>query len=209
MPELKPFYAAPDARDLIIEAALAAFAEHGFHGATMRDIAARAGVSQSLVHHHFGAKDALWNMVGERILADFMAYVAEATGVPEVNADSVPKALRIYLRYWKEHPAAFRVNLWRILEGPKGERETRSKAITSRTVPLFAAAQAKGHIRSDIAPGMAMIILGSLVQFWLHSQTEIKDALAASGDEMPGEDAFVEIVLDLVRARPARGSSEA
>jgi TetR/AcrR family transcriptional regulator len=62
--ELKPVFSIPDARDLILEAALAAFAEHGFHGANMRDIAGRAGVSQGLVHHHFGSKEALWTFVG-------------------------------------------------------------------------------------------------------------------------------------------------
>src|SRR5262249_58061919 len=121
MPELVAVFTQPDARDLILEAALAAFAEHGFHGASMRDIAARAEVSQSLLHHHFGTKDALWNLVGERISTDFLHYMADdlAPGVPA--AEAVPRALRRYMAYWKERPSAFRFNLWRLLQSPVPE----------------------------------------------------------------------------------------
>lgn len=202
MPELKPVFSLPDARDLIVEAALAAFAEHGFHGASMRDIAARAGVSQSLVHHHFGSKDALWNFVGERISADFLAYMAEAMA-PPLDAQSVSKAVRGYMAYWRDHPAAFRFNLWRLLEGPKEERASRSKAINGRAVPIFQEAQQAGLMRKDMPPGLAMVISGSLIQFWLHSQTEIRDALAVTGDEMPTDDAFVDRVLGLIGAAEA------
>ena len=206
MPELRPVFSLPDARDLIIEAALAAFAEHGFHGASMRDIAGRAGISQSLVHHHFGNKDALWNFVGERISADFLAYTAETVGPTEISADSIPQALRTYMTYWKEHPAAFRFNLWRVLEGPKREREVRSEAITSRAVPLFKQAQELGFIRRDMPAGLAMTVAGSLIQFWLHSQTEVRDALAVTGDAQLDDDAFLGHLADLIQGdlRPVR-----
>jgi len=202
MPELRPVFSLPDARDLIIEAALAAFAEHGFHGASMRDIAARAGISQSLVHHHFGSKDALWNFVGERISADFLAYVAEAAQPSEITPESVPQALRTYMNYWKEHPAAFRFNLWRVLEGPKGEREARSEAITTRAVPLFKQAQDLGFIRQDLPAGLAMIVMGSVIQFWLHSQTEARDALGQTGDAALNDDTFLTHLVRLIQSDP-------
>ncbi len=47
------------ARARIRNAALHLFAERGIEGATIRDIAAAAGVSGGLVRHHFGSKDAL------------------------------------------------------------------------------------------------------------------------------------------------------
>jgi AcrR family transcriptional regulator len=43
----------------IRDAALRLFAEHGVGRATIRDIAAAAGVSSGLVRHHFGSKEAL------------------------------------------------------------------------------------------------------------------------------------------------------
>jgi AcrR family transcriptional regulator len=50
----------PDTRDAVLAAARAAFAERGFDGATIRGIAADAGVDPALVHHYFGNKDKLF-----------------------------------------------------------------------------------------------------------------------------------------------------
>ncbi|WP_370324073.1 TetR/AcrR family transcriptional regulator [Euzebya sp.] len=66
--------ATPDAvgdlttRARIRDAAMEAFAEHGYQGATMRGIAAAAGVSLGLVQHHFGTKDGLRSACDERVL---------------------------------------------------------------------------------------------------------------------------------------------
>lgn len=46
-------------RERIIAAAIELFAERGYAGASVRDIAARAGVTGGLIVHHFGAKAAL------------------------------------------------------------------------------------------------------------------------------------------------------
>jgi AcrR family transcriptional regulator len=47
------------ARARIREAALELFAERGIAGATIRDIALKAGVSSGLLRHHFGSKEGL------------------------------------------------------------------------------------------------------------------------------------------------------
>ena len=49
-----------DTRGALITAARAAFAEHGYEGATVRGIAARAGVDPAMVNHWFGGKEALF-----------------------------------------------------------------------------------------------------------------------------------------------------
>jgi len=202
MPELRPVFSFVDARDKILEAALVTFAEFGFHGATMRDIAQRAGVSQGLLHHHFGGKEALWNIVGDRLSADFLAYVADVLDPRATDETTIPQALRTYMNYWKEHPAAFRFNLWRVLEGPKGEREARSEMLSSRGVPLFKRAQKAGVVRTDLPAGLALCIAGSLVQFWLHSQTEIRDALAVTGHTSLDDEAFLKHVMALLQTPP-------
>ncbi len=201
MPELSPAYPLADARNSILEAALAVFAADGFHGATMRDIAGKAGVSQGLLHHHFGGKDGLWRRVGERITADFMTYMADAVDPALPAADAIPAMLRSYMSYWKEHPTAFRFNLWRLLDGPRSEREARSEHIAGPGVALFRKAQEEGFVRKDMPPGLVLVAGGSLIQFWLHSELEVRDALAATGDEGLGDAAFLEHVLNLVRGR--------
>jgi len=47
------------ARARIRDAAIRLFTERGIEGASIRDIAAEAGVSSGLVRHHFGSKQAL------------------------------------------------------------------------------------------------------------------------------------------------------
>ncbi|WP_299886141.1 TetR/AcrR family transcriptional regulator [uncultured Ruegeria sp.] len=61
----KPRQRAPSKRSLqtkarILDAAESIFAERGFEGASIRDIAAKAGVQIGLVHHHGGGKEELF-----------------------------------------------------------------------------------------------------------------------------------------------------
>ena len=49
-----------DTREAILAAARTAFAERGINGASIRLIAAGAGVDPALVHHYFGTKDQLF-----------------------------------------------------------------------------------------------------------------------------------------------------
>ena len=50
----------PDTRRQILEAAREVFATNGFAKASIRKIAAGAGVDPALVHHYFGSKDELF-----------------------------------------------------------------------------------------------------------------------------------------------------
>lgn len=49
-----------DTRGRILAAARASFAERGFEGSTIRDVAARASVDPALIHHYFGTKHRLF-----------------------------------------------------------------------------------------------------------------------------------------------------
>ena len=50
----------PSTRKRILDAALKAFARHGFDGVSLRNIAEEAGVNHQLIGHHFGSKQDLW-----------------------------------------------------------------------------------------------------------------------------------------------------
>src|SRR5256885_11505612 len=52
-----------DTREAILASARQAFAERGYDGASIRQIATGAGVDPALVHHYFGAKDQLFLVV--------------------------------------------------------------------------------------------------------------------------------------------------
>jgi AcrR family transcriptional regulator len=53
-------YQAEDARSRLIETAMALFAERGYEGTSVRDLAKAAGVNVAAVSYHFGSKDALY-----------------------------------------------------------------------------------------------------------------------------------------------------
>ncbi|MEU1628899.1 TetR family transcriptional regulator [Streptomyces sp. NPDC020096] len=65
MAEIQPKRArdAQATRRALLDAAASLFAERGFERATVRDIAARAGVNQALLFRYFGSKKALFGEV--------------------------------------------------------------------------------------------------------------------------------------------------
>jgi AcrR family transcriptional regulator len=70
-----------DTRLLILVAARGAFADRGFDGATVRDVAARAGVDPALVLHYFGSKQALF-VAAMQFPVDLQAMVRRLLGGP-------------------------------------------------------------------------------------------------------------------------------
>jgi AcrR family transcriptional regulator len=81
-------------RATILDAARALFAERGYDGATIRDIARRAAIDASMVMRYFGSKDEL-----------FAAATTFELGLPNVN--DVPREeigatlLRHFLEIWE------------------------------------------------------------------------------------------------------------
>ena len=54
-----PYAKSAEARRRILDACVEAFGRTGFHGATMKDVAHRAGISQTGLMHHFPRKEDL------------------------------------------------------------------------------------------------------------------------------------------------------
>jgi AcrR family transcriptional regulator len=54
---------ADETRERLLEAAVAAFAERGFHGTTTRDIASAAGMSPAAVYVHHKSKEELLHLI--------------------------------------------------------------------------------------------------------------------------------------------------
>lgn len=73
-----------DTRGRILEAARASFGERGFDGATVRDVAARAGVDPALVHHYFGHKQQLF-VAAMDMPVDFAVAVPQLLQGPEAE----------------------------------------------------------------------------------------------------------------------------
>lgn len=57
-------------RDLLLASGRVLFAEVGYAGASVRDIASDAGVNSALVRYHFGSKDGLYSAVLEVVFGE-------------------------------------------------------------------------------------------------------------------------------------------
>src|SRR5690242_8153649 len=52
----------------LLEAAVALFAQHGFDAVSTGAVATAAGLTQSMVHYHFGTKEKLWRAAVEHLM---------------------------------------------------------------------------------------------------------------------------------------------
>lgn len=109
-----------ETRNELLAAALAVFAERGFHAATLDEVASRAGYTTGAIYWHFGGKDELF-------LAAFDEYAAtRVQELAEIRADasgSLPERTRAFADHWMARNAAdptftvialeFAVHAWR------------------------------------------------------------------------------------------------
>ena len=68
----------PQRRVQLLDVGRALFAERGFDGTSVEEVAASAGVSKPIVYDHFGGKEGLFEAVVDREVADLLARFAAA-----------------------------------------------------------------------------------------------------------------------------------
>lgn len=90
----------------ILESALHAFAEQGYHGTSIRDIAAGAGLSVPGVYHHYRSKQeilsALMLSVMHELLARSRAALASAPADPVAQLDALVDSLLRFHMFRRE-----------------------------------------------------------------------------------------------------------
>jgi TetR/AcrR family transcriptional regulator len=98
-------------RERILAAALDLFSERSFEGATTREIAARAGVTQPLLNYHFRSKDELWREavdgLFEALAEGLAARVGGLRGVDELTVMRL--LVREFIFFSAEHPQVHRI----------------------------------------------------------------------------------------------------
>src|SRR5438067_893703 len=72
----------PDRRSQILDAALACFAKHGFHQASMHDISAEAGISVGLIYRYFENKEAVISAMADRHKKEIVDLIERAKQAP-------------------------------------------------------------------------------------------------------------------------------
>jgi len=100
-----------DTRERIVDAAVEAFAERGFRGASTRDIAGRARTNQGLITYHFRSKDELWKAAVDRVFGWLEKSLGEQLSGYEIDdpRELAREAIRAYVRFTAAHPELFRL----------------------------------------------------------------------------------------------------
>ena len=96
-------------REVIERVATEVFAEHGYNGASMDEIARRAGVSAPVVYDHFASKQDLYRRLLVRTRDELLEMWREQLSPDEPAAARIPRAFDAWARYVEEHPYASRM----------------------------------------------------------------------------------------------------
>lgn len=100
---------AAERRHQLVEVALRVFADQGFHGTSMSDIAIAAGVTKPVLYQHFGSKRQLYGEllteVGNQLQEEIVKAVASATSPREM----VEKGFAAYFQFVNTQRDAFRL----------------------------------------------------------------------------------------------------
>jgi AcrR family transcriptional regulator len=98
-------------RDRILAAAVDLFAERSFDGATTREIAARAGVTQPLLNYHYRSKDDLWraavDSLFESLASSMRTHDEELRDVDELSAAKA--RVREFVTFSARNPQLHRI----------------------------------------------------------------------------------------------------
>lgn len=177
-------------RAALLASALDHFAKRGFAGASLREIAADAGVQHGMIRHVYRTKEELWRQViiflFERMEREMPAEIAEAK--PDGRRESAERWIRWYVAYCARHPEHARLMVQQsILDGPElqwaSDMFIRGRHAWHR--PFTEALQKAGHL-PDVDPLNLFMMMTAAAQIPYLLAPEIK-VVAGRDPHEPGE----------------------
>ena len=96
-------------REMIVGVATEVFAERGYDGASIDEIARRSGVSAPVVYDHFASKQDLYERLLERTRDELLATWREHLFSDEPAEVRIPRAIAAWAEYVEAHRDAARM----------------------------------------------------------------------------------------------------
>jgi AcrR family transcriptional regulator len=150
------------ARERILAAAERLIAAHGFHGASMRDIAAAARLPLATTVYHFAKKEQLYAALLGEIAEDLEARLD--TLARSGPADAALDALAVALVRWAaEEPGRVKLLLREVLDNPARV----AKASRLPLAPFLERASALVAARGGVLPEAAVLHLVGAISYFV------------------------------------------
>jgi AcrR family transcriptional regulator len=171
-------------RAKLIAAAEAVLSEVGYSGATMELVAARDGVTRSLLYEHFASIDEIYLECHRTAREDMQQRVFEAVALAGSNLrDQLQAGLIAYFSYFDERPQRFE-----LLYGPGGaggplaEQTAELRFMTAEQMAALFIAAAP-HVPRYEAVGAAHIVSGAAEQLarWWRRNPDLSIETVAEG----------------------------
>ena len=169
-------------REQLIEVARALFAERGFDGASVEELASRAGVSKPVVYEHFGGKEGLYAVVVDREVTSLLAMMRSSL-TAGTSLELLQSAAVALLDYIESSPDGFRIL---VRDSPIGASTPTFQSIigdvATRVEGILVDKFKEKDLDPRIAPMYAQMLVGMTVmlgQWWLDTRRPGKEVVAA------------------------------
>ncbi len=153
----------------IVQAATDLFMVLGPTGASLDDIARKAGIARGLIYHYFKTKEALFEQVLARPLADLLEQHLAFLEARSLDVDGLRQGTEEFFRFLARHPDLIRLIGWtmamRRFAGDVGQLEV-MRALFSRMVRRIEDAKARGGLRADLDARHLLVTILDLCVAW-------------------------------------------
>lgn len=179
-------------RELIEQAATEVFAERGYRGASMDEIAKRSGISVPVLYDHFTSKLDVYRRLLERTRNELLAMWGEHLFGDGPGDERIPRAIEAWATYVETHRSATRMYF---SDGGGGDADAEAVHREIKTQARLALAQVLGRLvgpRDERELEMAAEVLrAGLVglALWWHDH-----------DDVPREE-IVRVAVDVMWSR--------
>ena len=172
---------APQRRDQLIGVGRQAFAERGFDGIAMEEIAARAGVSKPVVYEHFGSKEGLYQAVVREEMSRLEQTITESIQQGRWR-ERIERGVLALLTYVEEETDGFIILAHGQLPGQGRTYSTILNRVTAEVSHLLAEAFKHRGLDEAMAGLYGQALVGTVSNsalWWLDERVPDKHTVAA------------------------------